>query len=207
MENDVVIPSYARIALDIASRIANGELEPNKKIYGRSILSSEYGVSPETIRKSMSLLADMEIVETKSNSGSIVVSVDNAKKYVESFGAQSNPRVLRKKLSELVKKQAEINQQMMDAVGSMIQMNDKCSPANPFTNYETVIGNNSLMVGKTLAELNFWQSTRATVIAVRRDGQVVLSPGPYFVFQENDILVYIGDVSCISAVDHYIQKP
>ena len=45
---DVVTPVYLQIAVDIASRIARGEFKENTKIYGRSVMSSEYGVSPET---------------------------------------------------------------------------------------------------------------------------------------------------------------
>ena len=45
--------AYARIALDIAQRISRGELKENTRIYGRSIMASEYGVSPETIRRAL----------------------------------------------------------------------------------------------------------------------------------------------------------
>ena len=41
---------YERIAVDLAKRIANGELAEGVKLSGRTILSGEYGVSPETIR-------------------------------------------------------------------------------------------------------------------------------------------------------------
>ena len=41
---------YAKIAMDIANRIVNGEIPEGKRLSGRSLMSSEYGVSPETIR-------------------------------------------------------------------------------------------------------------------------------------------------------------
>jgi len=71
-KDQIVSPVYSQIALDIALRIARGELKENTKVYGRSVMSSEYGVSPETIRRAMKLLEDMKIVETKQNSGTII---------------------------------------------------------------------------------------------------------------------------------------
>mgnify|MGYP000892165127 FL=1 len=79
MDNVVVAPVYAQIALDIALRISKGELKENSIVYGRSVMSSEYGVSPETIRRAMKLLEDMEIVGTKQNSGTVVLSSEKAK--------------------------------------------------------------------------------------------------------------------------------
>ena len=52
MENDA-LPQYMRIARSIAQRIADGELQEGEKLSGRSKLSSEYNVSPETIRKAV----------------------------------------------------------------------------------------------------------------------------------------------------------
>ena len=58
MRQAVVPSQYLQIALDLATRIAQGELTEGSRIYGRSVLASEYGVSPETIRKALRLLAD-----------------------------------------------------------------------------------------------------------------------------------------------------
>ena len=65
---------YLQIALDLATRIAQGELAEGSRIYGRSVLASEYGVSPETIRKALRLLADMKVVDVKPQSGAVAVS-------------------------------------------------------------------------------------------------------------------------------------
>ncbi len=47
MKQTVVTAQYLQIALDLASRIAGGELKEGSKIYGRSMMASEYGVSPK----------------------------------------------------------------------------------------------------------------------------------------------------------------
>ena len=52
MDNDT-LPQYIQIALSSARRIAGGDVPEGAKISGRSKLSSEYNVSPETIRKAV----------------------------------------------------------------------------------------------------------------------------------------------------------
>ena len=54
--NDAELPQYQRIAYDIAVRVAAGEIPVRRKMSGRSLLASEYGVSPETIRRALKLL-------------------------------------------------------------------------------------------------------------------------------------------------------
>lgn len=73
MENEE-LPQYMRIAVSVAVRIADGQLAEGEKLSGRSKLSSEYQVSPETIRKSVQLLRDMQVVTVKEQSGVYVRS-------------------------------------------------------------------------------------------------------------------------------------
>lgn len=206
MDNNIVAPVYAQIALDIASRIAKGDLKENSKVYGRSVMSSEYGVSPETIRRAMKLLEDMGIVDIKQNSGTIVLSAENAKRYVAKFSEQNNTRSMQKQLVDFIVQQESINRKIIDIVGSIVQINEKFSETNPFNNYEVIIPANSGIIGHTLGELNFWQETRATVIAIRRDDKIILSPGPYVLFEADDTIIFVGDVSSIEAVTDFINK-
>ena len=65
MSEKVATPVYLRIALDIASRIARGEFKENSKIYGRSIMSSEYGVSRKLSESLAALRYECRGSETK----------------------------------------------------------------------------------------------------------------------------------------------
>ncbi len=65
----------------------------------------------------------------------------------------------------------------------------------------------SPVIGKSLMELKFWQETAATIIAIRRQDKVILSPGPYAVLLEGDTLIFVGDISTIETVSNYIAKP
>lgn len=85
MENEE-LPQYMRIAGSVAGRIAEGQFAEGEKLSGRSKLSSEYQVSPETIRKAVQLLRDMQVVTVKEQSGVYVRSAENAKRYLQMIG-------------------------------------------------------------------------------------------------------------------------
>ena len=61
-------------------------------------LASEYGVSPETIRKALRLLADMKVVDVKPQSGAVVLSADSARRYIENFSEDADIHSLRLQL-------------------------------------------------------------------------------------------------------------
>ena len=73
-------PIYAQVAFDIAAKIASGELKEGDQFSGRSLMSSRYGVSPETIRRAIGHLSDLGVVAIKNNSGSTVISQGQTRK-------------------------------------------------------------------------------------------------------------------------------
>lgn len=206
MGSHIVPPVYSQIALDIALRIARGDIQENTKVYGRSIMASEYGVSPETIRRSMKLLEDMQVVEVKQNSGALVLSAQKAKWYVEKFSQQNDIRSRQKKLNELLQHQQAVSREISDVAGTIVRINEKFTQTKPFQNYEAKIPDNSHVIGKTLGELKFWQQTAATVIALRRGEQIILSPGPYATLTKGDIIVYVADFKSVDMVSKYLSK-
>lgn len=201
MTTNMAPPVYSQIALDVALRIARGELKENTKVYGRSVMASEYGVSPETIRRAMKLLADMEIVSILHNSGAMILSGDKARQYVEKFSAQNDIRTQQKELLQLLKQQEELGKRITDVAGSIVRINEKFSASKPFPHFEATVPADCPLVGKNLSELHFWQQTGATVIALRRQARIVLSPGPYAALEANDIVMFVGNVNCYDAVE------
>ena len=51
-------------------------MRSEEKIHGRSTLASKYNVSPETVRRAMFLLKDMDILEMKQGSGIFIKNVE-----------------------------------------------------------------------------------------------------------------------------------
>ncbi|MFA7422923.1 MAG: CBS domain-containing protein [Acholeplasmataceae bacterium] len=79
------VSRYEEIAYLIAKRIVKGEFKKDDKLRGRSLLSSEYNVSSETIRKAMQLLSNYQVVSVKERSGIYVSDQNHAKDYVRDF--------------------------------------------------------------------------------------------------------------------------
>lgn len=205
MKEGITSPIYSQVAFDIALRISRGELKENTKIYGRSVMSSEYGVSPETIRRSLKLLSDMGIVEVRHNSGAIILSREKANQYILRFNKNKDVRMLQKELKELISQQEKANREILNVTEALINNNEKFSKHNPFKIYEAEVQDSSPLMGKTLSELKFWQETGATIIAIRRDDKIILSPGPYAVLQQNDILIFVGDISTVDSVEAFLN--
>lgn len=202
---NVVAPVYSQIALDIAMRISRGEIQESTKLYGRSVLASQYGVSPETIRRAIKILEDVQIVKTHESKGSEVISKEKAKEYVNKFSELNDIRVKQRKLKELLDELGKLSQEINEIASSVVRINEHFTVTSPFVPYEEVIPETSPLIGKTLGEVRFWQQTNATVIAIRRGDQIILSPGPYATLMAKDIIIYIGDTKSVEAVISFIK--
>ena len=205
MRERATSPVYAQIAFDIAKRIAESELKENARIYGRSLLDSEYGVSPETIRRSLRLLADMGIVEIRQNSGGVILSREKAKQYTLRFNEYMDVRALQKRLRALVLEQEKTSREILEIADSIVYTNEKFHRHNLFQAYEVDVPEATPLCGKALRDSEFWQHTGATVIAIRREGRLILSPDPCLEIQAGDRLVYIGGTAAIDAVETFLE--
>lgn len=196
---------YEKVAYDIANRIASGDIAEGRRLSGRSLMSSEYGVSPETIRRAFSLLAEMNVVTVLQNSGVRVLSREHASAYLTKQGNKSDTRQLLGKLRSLIDEHEQLNREMFSLVKQLVDSSERFVSSNPFYTYECTIPSDSSVLGLSLNELNFWQQTRATVIAVRRQGNISLSPGPQWVLQADDVLFLVGNQETRATVETLIQ--
>ena len=183
------IPRYMRIAMSIASRIADGEFQENTRISGRSTLSSEYQVSPETVRKALNLLADMDIVRTVEGSSTIVLSAEKAEKYLETVSVRGEQSDLHSRLQGLLREYTRISRQIYDVGARLIAAGTSPLPSEKtLPNYEVRVPDDSDKIGMSIGDLRFWQCTGATIVAVRRGQSVTVSPGPYLELRAGDVL-------------------
>lgn len=207
MKNTISSPYYLTIAKDIAARIASGEFTEGQRIYGRSAMASEYTTSPETIRRAMKLLADMKVVEVKPQSGATVLSRDNAARYISNFEDTSSVVAMLRQLQELKSQYEELNSKTIGVVEGMIRSRFSFSVANePLPNYEIVVPPASKLIGKNLGSLKFWQLTGATIIAIRRGKNVILSPGPYAELYDGDAIIFVGGPAAAEAVAKLVTE-
>ena len=200
---------YQQIALDIASRIASGEFREGCRIYGRSVMSSEYSVSPETIRRALKRLSDMKVVAVKPQSGAEVLSLDNARRYIDRFGEEITPQALENKLKDLLAQSVDVNRRLVEASAALLSSRDTFTAAAnaPFPNYELRIPAGSPLIGHSIGSLRFWQATGATIIAIRRGQHIILSPGPFAELYEDDVIVLVGTPANVERARSLVQEP
>lgn len=199
------LTQYTRIAISLAERIASGQLKEGDKLSGRSKLSPEYNVSPETIRRTLRLLADMKVVEVKEQSGVYVLSADNARRYLHNFADQTDIRGKQQRLKELLVRQEHLNRQMAALCRDILDETSQTPDALP--NYYCRIPDDWPHSGTTVGALRFWQATGATIVAIRRGLSYIVSPGPYAELYAGDAVIFVGGVKAREAVSHFFANP
>ena len=208
MRQMTVPAQYLQIAVDVASRVAGGDLREGDRLYGRSVMASEYGVSPETIRRALRLLADMKVIDVKPQSGAVVLSQDNAKRYVEGFSEGAETRSLRQQMKEILGEYEVLNRRLVEVSAALIQSQEMYSSATePLPNYEVPVPSGSPLIGKSIGALKFWQSTGGTIVAIRRKQRVILSPGPYAELYDGDIIILVGPPAAPEAARKLLAGP
>jgi K+/H+ antiporter YhaU regulatory subunit KhtT len=205
MKTRIESPVYAQIALDIAMRIANGELKENSRISGRSTLAGEYKASPETVRRALKILEDVKIIEIRDNVGSVIKSRSKAVDYIERHNLGKDLRNLKFEIKNLLNKHKEIDEAIYRAADEIYDLSEKLKHTNPVYTMEFDIPPSSPLIGRTIQETNFWHMTGATIVAVRRKNSMILSPGPYLTFMADDVLLVVGDTSITQKVETMIQ--
>ena len=204
MEKMPVTAQYLYIARDLAARIAKGEFPEGERLLGRSMLAPEYGVSPETIRRALRLLADMRVVEVKAQSGAAVLSVDNARRYLENFEENASPQSLLQQFAELLDQYDAIHQQLSQFTRALLKNRPHVAEGEPLPNYEITVPRGSPVIGKSLGELKYWQATGGTIVAIRRGASTILSPGPYAELYDGDVIVLVGTPAAAEASARFV---
>ena len=202
-----MLPQYLRVAMNIASRIALGEYPESKKLTGRSTLSSEYSVSPETVRKALRLLADMGIVQVQEGKSTIVISREQARNYLENLQTREEQAEMKERFRQIFKEYTGMGKQLLELGTKILDAQANPLPSEQsLPNYEVKVPKDSDKIGMTIGDLRVWQCTGATIVAVKRGQSVHISPGPYYELQAGDVLVYVGDADCKAAVEHLVSS-
>lgn len=182
---------YVAIAVDMATRIVRGEYKTGQKIFGRSTLAGRYNVSPETIRRSLTLLQEMDIVDVMPGVGIIVKSDVAAEEYLARYNQRQVLRDIQQRLANLLKERDKLNAEIDNLTKQLLDYTFKMAGRLQKIEEITVMPN-SPVVGKSLAEIDFRARTGATVLAIYRDGEEIVSPQARTIIQEGDVLIIVG---------------
>lgn len=199
-----IIPTYKKIALDIAHKIKEESIKEGSILYGRSVLASKYNVSPETIRRAVILLEDVDVVKSIKGKGILVVSKSQAISFLNRNKSIDSMKEYKSKINNLLEKRKEIEDEMLKAINGIIDYSSRFDEVNPIIPIEFEIPTNCQYIGKTVAEIKLWQNTGATLIAIKRDGNLLLSPGPYIIINSGDIFIVVGNDEIKTSVPDFL---
>ncbi|ETJ16676.1 GntR-family transcriptional regulator [human gut metagenome] len=202
--NNSSIPTYKKIALDIANKIQQNNINEGDILLGRSTLSSKYNVSPETIRRAMILLEDVEVVKTIKGKGILVLSREKAISFLNRNKSIDSIRSYKTEIDKLLTNRKEIETQLLKSIQGIIDYSSRFNEVNNIIPLEFVVPENCLYIGKTVGEIMFWQNTGATLIAVKRNDELLLSPGPYISLNPNDVLIVVGNDNIRNSVPQFL---
>lgn len=198
-------PKYLKIALDIAYSIYNNDLKEGSKVSGRSTLASKYSVSPETIRRSIALLKDMNVVEVTEKSGILIISKEQAYSFIQNFNTKDSILKLKDETNNLLKQKKQIEEHIEEKIEEIIEYSTQLRNIGLIYPLELRIPEDSPIIGKTIADVKFWQNTKATILGIKRKGYLIVSPGPNLDFRDNDTIVFVGNDGVWHNVEKFIK--
>ena len=196
---------YQQLASDIASRIAEGSYREGDKIFARSSLASQYQVSSETARRAICVLAELGIVEAEKGSGVTVKSRENALLFISRRRDARTLSFLKNSIAEKLEKQMKEIAELKEEIEMLVDLTERFRSTNPFIPFEITMEGKFPSIGKKISDLCFWQSTSATVVAIKKKGVLILSPGASTLLEDGDVLYFVGDEGSYSRVNISLQ--
>ena len=206
-KKSATIPRYHQIAIEIATRIVSGEYKVGDKIFARSALASQHGVSAETARRAICVLADLDIVVSEKGSGVTIKSYESAEKFIQQQSKRQSIDTIKGNVLQCIERQRKEFDNLNQYLTELVSATEHFRSLNPFVPFQILITADCVHLNKNINDINFWQNTGATVIAVRRNGVTLLSPGPYLQLLENDIIFFVTQDTVQDTVFRFLFPP
>lgn len=182
---------YVNIAVDIATHIARGEYRIGQKIFGRSTLAGKYNVSPETIRRALTILQETGIVQISPGIGVIVKSQKNAEMFLAEYGQKQVLQDVQGRLQQLLRERDRVNNDIEKLMKELLDYTLKM--AGRLQKIEEIrVFPHSPLVGKSLRDSEFRSKTGATVLSIYRQGEELSSPGADEIIESGDVLIMVA---------------
>ncbi|MGX7078021.1 TrkA C-terminal domain-containing protein [Globicatella sanguinis] len=193
-------PAYQKISRTLIDRIASGYYQEGQKLSIRTDITSEFKVSPETARKAVNYLVKLDIMHSYHGSGTFVASKDRAVQYIKNNKDEIIIDQLHNEISQGLSEQQQTWKVFQDKVTQLIDYSYKMKLNNPFNPFEIYLDHNAKYLGKSIESLNLWPNTHATLVALERENELILSPNPKSQLKEKDVLYFIGEPQTIASV-------
>lgn len=200
-------PRYQQIAADLAAKIVDNKYKLGDKLSARSTIAGQYSVSPETARRAIQVLVDLDIVSSRHGSGAYITSYTNAQNFVKQFNDIQTLDELKKEINDSVIRQQNELASFNNSLNKLIDQTERFRYLNPLNPYQLEITDNMLYLNQTIQEINFWHNTTATLVAIKRGPDFFISPGPYAQLFSGDVIYFVGNSSALQFVQNFLYPP
>lgn len=194
---------YEQIAYQIAKEIVSRSIKESEKLSGRSLLSSKYSVSSETIRKAVELLHNYKVVEVRERSGIFIVSRDNAIVYMESYKKKRREKNHFKETLELLDQSTKLNSELQKKIKKVMlsTKSDFC----PFEYFMITIDESSKLLNKTIKDLKLYEKAQAMIIAYEINKDFYQAPSPNTILKAGMKLYILGNLEIKHIIEQYFS--
>lgn len=199
----ISMPRYQQIAIALAERIVQNRYHEGEKIHARSTLASNFNVSPETARKAINVLVDLDIMEVRHGSGAYVASRAKAENFLTQYHEVRSIQETKGEILASVKRQQQELENFSTLLDSLVNQTKRIQHTVPFIPYQILLTDKALHLNASIGELNIWQQTGATIVALQHDERLLLSPGPYAKFEEGETVFFVGDELSVQRVHRF----
>ena len=199
----ISMPRYQQIAIALAERIVQNRYHEGEKIHARSTLASNFNVSPETARKAINVLVDLDIMEVRHGSGAYVASRAKAENFLTQYHEVRSIQETKGEILASVKRQQQELENFSTLLDSLVNQTKRIQHTAPFIPYQILLTDKALHLNTSIGELNIWQQTGATIVALQHDERLLLSPGPYAKFEEGETVFFVGDELSVQRVHRF----
>lgn len=183
---------YEEIAIDLARRIASGELEVGSRLSGRSLLAATYRVSAETVRRGVALLHARGVLEAVAGSGIRVLSKERAVDFLEQKRLGASVLDSERELRDLLRRRAQLDHQIDEALRRVMQQTRRLLALAGDIG-EVRLTEQAAAVGRTLAGIGLRARTGATALVIVRGDTEYFSPPADFTLQAGDVILVTGE--------------
>lgn len=207
MSKTVRTARYQQIAADVAGKIVSGGYKEGERIFARSALSVHYGVSPETSRRAIALLADLGIVEVTKGSGCTVLSKEKAEQFRMQFSDFDSVDSLRRELTQQIEDQTKSLQGLKETIQKLTDSVGHYQYKNPLQPMKMSITEDCRYLGQSIGSIQLWQHTGVTIVAIEnQDKTMIISPGPYATFTAGEDIYFIGPTDSWLRLERFLYN-
>ena len=105
----------------------------------------------------------------------------------------SSIQEIKKEILASVEQQQQELENFSGLLDTLVNQTRRIQQTAPFLPYEIQLDETANHLNESIKDLNIWQETGATVVALQHEERLLLSPGPYAKFEVGETVFFVGD--------------